>query len=413
MKTKPIFFFVWLLLIVIALNLPSHAQLVIGQYKNEAPLRTWNNFGILNGVSTGLGGILFSTAKDCSTALSNPALLNRLPKINISANYSFSAARLYKYGLINTGALFSSDKASVGVHSFDFAGISYRLKNWAVCLNYSILESYRRPDAAYEYSSREIPYYSLDFSQKGHLNNLNLSIAKNIFDFLSIGIGCNYAFGTLNREMNENWYYSDIYITDKKNHNFKAFFINGGISLDVTEKLGLSAVFRTPFVKKSDSQSTLHYYSPSGDTDIKIEATSESQYKQPFIAGFGLFYQFSDKFKAASEISFFNWSTYSVDFFGEQLDREFRDIVTIKVGVEYMFSEIILKEKANIPVRAGIIYDPQPMNKIRSNYYYLSVGIGYHWKFIHFDLGTLLGMEKGSGDSLLASRIAFSTSLFL
>ena len=86
--TRALSYCLLVLAILIALPVASPAQLVIGQYEDEAPLRTWNSFGLALASSLGRGETMFALADDCSAALSNPALLADLPRLTLSFNGS-------------------------------------------------------------------------------------------------------------------------------------------------------------------------------------------------------------------------------------------------------------------------------------------------------------------------------------
>ena len=391
----------------------SWPQMVLGQYEDEAPLRTWNTFGITTAASLGMGETQFTLGSDCTVSLTNPALLTRLPRITFTVNSSFNTAQLYRYSIVNTGPLYARENLSLGLYAFDFAGASIRLKNWTLALSIALVESYDRPlaDDVYDPSGRVL--YRLRVDQEGNLKNINFSIARKVFGGLSIGIGLNYAYGLLQRDINEQWITSSIAITDSKSHKFKGFYINGGFVWELTDKIDVAAVFRTPYVKKSDSESLLRYLSTGGDTDIIIKASSRDEYKQPFVAGIGVSYKFSPKFRAASDFTFHNWSKYKVNYFEEELERNLKDIIKVGAGIEHSSSRRIFGQEVNIPLRAGLIYDPQPMKEPNSSYFYISLGTGVHWRKFLLDGGVLLGKESGSGNSLSASKVALSLSFRL
>jgi hypothetical protein len=66
---------------------PVSAQLVLGQYEDEAPLGTWNIFGAPSAPSVGLG-VSFVRATDPSISLTTPALLAGLPRFSIALSGS-------------------------------------------------------------------------------------------------------------------------------------------------------------------------------------------------------------------------------------------------------------------------------------------------------------------------------------
>ena len=81
----------------------ASAQLVVGQYEDEAPLGTWNSFGAPSAPSVGLGGTQFAWAWDVSASLANPALLLSLPQLAASLSGSYGTASMFRYALVNTG----------------------------------------------------------------------------------------------------------------------------------------------------------------------------------------------------------------------------------------------------------------------------------------------------------------------
>jgi hypothetical protein len=314
---------------------------------------------------------------------------------------------------VNTGPLYTSENLSLSVIAFDFAGASIRLKNWTFALSIGLIESYHRPRTGDVYEPAGRILYLLRVDQEGNLKNINFSIARKLFGGLSVGIGLNYAYGLLKKDINEQWDTSSIAITDSKSHKFQGFYINGGLVWELADKIEVAAVFRMPYVKKSKSESFLSYLSPGGDTEIIIEASSRDEYKQPFVAGIGVSYKFSPKFRAVSDFTFYNWSKYRVNYFEEELERDFKDIIKIGAGIEHSSSRRVFGQEVNIPLRAGLIYDPQPMKEPNSAYFYLSLGSGIHWGKFLFDGAVILGRESGSGNSLTASKVALSFSFRL
>ncbi len=410
MRTRRLGLFVLFPLILVFLPKASLSQMIVGQYEDEAPLRTWNSFGLQTAPSLAMGETQYTTATDSAVSLSNPALLTALPRITFTLNSSINSASLFRYASINTGPFYSEENSILSIISFDFVGATIRLKNWTFALSMALLESYARPSAYLSYST-----YTFTLEQSGNLRNINLSIARKVLNNLSVGIGLNYSFGYLEKEHEEEFSSPSHTISDRKYHEFQSLYVNGGLVFDVTKSLKVAAVFRTPFVKKSDSESLYRFFSSVADTDIRIEASESSEYKQPFVAGLGVSFQFSPKLKAASDFTFFRWSRYSIIYFGEEgeLERNFKDIIKIGAGVEYMTSLRLFGAGINAPLRLGFSYDPQPMVEPNSSYTYFTFGTGLHWGKLHIDAGMLLGEERGSGDSLSGKKFTLSLSFRL
>ncbi len=388
-------------------------QMTVGQYEDEAPLRTWNTFGFSTAPSLAMGETRFTMASDCSASLSNPALLTGLPQFALILNSSLDTASLFKYSMVNTGVLYTDGNSSLGLLAFDFTGISLRIKDWAFALSIALVENYHRPSVDLSsYTSGGNIARTFVFDQDGHLKNINFSVARKVFGRLSAGVGLNYAYGFLEKDYEDDWIISNFTISDRKYHEFESFYINGGLVLDLTQKIKVAAVFRTPFLKKADSESLYRYYSSSTETEIRTEASEPSEYKQPLVAGLGISCTFSPKLRAASDLTFYNWSHYSIVYFGEagEQERDFKDILKIGVGLEYLSSLNIFGQQAEVPFRAGVSYDPQPMKEPDSAYLYFSLGTGIHWKRISLDMGMLIGGESGSGNSLRAKKVTLSLS---
>jgi len=131
------------------------------------------------------------------------------------------------------------------------------------------------------------------------------------------------------------------------------------------------------------------------------------------VIGVGLSYQFSPELRIASDFSFFNWAKYKVTYFEEEIDRNFKDIIKIGAGIEYLSALKIFNQEVEIPFRAGMIYDPQPMIEPSSSYLLFSFGSGIHWGKFLLDIGAFVGKESGSGDSLSAQKVILSLSFLM
>ena len=389
------------------------AQLVLGQYEDEAPLRTWNIFGFQTASSLGRADTSFAFASDSSAALTNPALLLSLPGFTATFNGTASSASLYKFSIINTGVLSTRDNLSLNLYALDFAGISFNSRGWAVGLNVYLSEIYDRPRPSYEYYYSGELAYSLEFRQTGFLRNFSLALARNISDRIQAGLGLTVFSGELAREIKEDWLASRISISDTKKQEFSGVYLTAGILVRVTEKLDLALVGRTAHRKKAPATSELVYDSPSGGTNIRIAGEATNTYQQPLVAGLGANYRFSPRLAAAADVSFFNWASYHVRYFDEELRRDFRNTIKASLAAEYTAPVRLFKKEAAIPVRVGVGYDSQPMKEPRCAYTYFSAGAGLSWSIVRLDFGASFGRESGSGNSLTARRLALSLTMKL
>ena len=393
------------------LLLPSSGwtQVVIGQYVDEAPIRTWNNIGVLTASAVGLGGTQFTLAQDSSVALTNPALLSRLHKFTVSLNGSFTRATFLKYSLINTGAVTSTGAIDVGVIALDYAGASVRFRRFTVALSYGLLEYYYRPGVRVESNYEGNLYHTLEFNQDGALRTINFALAYKISDRLSAGIGANFIKGVFDKSVEERNYVTEITQEDKDSSDYSGFYVNGGIVYDMSDRVTLAAMIRTPYTKKAVSESLIRY--ESHYREIMTEAKAEDNtYKQPLVIGVGANYKFSDSFVVVSDLTYFDWSSYAVKYYEEELDRDFRDVVKVSAGAEYWGNFQLFGKDWRYPLRLGFNYDPQPMKDPSIHYLYLSVGTGIRVGRFSVDLSGMFGKEYGSGDNLGAQKVVFTMS---
>lgn len=395
------------------LSTPALAQLTIGQYEDEAPFRTWNTFGIPSASAVGIGETQFAIVADSSATVVNPARLTALSPFSVTLSGSYTTASFDKYAVVNTGVLFTEGNSSIGLYALDFAGVTLNYKGWALGISVGLFENYERPLQNPDYVESGEVLYSFEFQQTGLLRNFNISIAREFGGWLSFGIGVNYVYGSMEKEIVENMSYSGVTISDRKIHDFNGIYVNGGLTADISDKLTVAAVFRTPYTKNADSESKLRYDSPPGNTDIRIEAAAKNKYEQPFVLGIGVDYRFTPKLRVASDVSFFNWSSYSITYFDEEFKREFKNIIKVSGGLEYMGSIRLFQQDFQVPFRAGLSYDPQPVEEPNTHYMYYTLGFGLYWKGLHLDAGAMFGSEKGSGRNLYGRKFSICLSYFL
>lgn len=387
---------------------------MIGQYVDEAPVRTWNNIGVLTAPAIGLGETQFTLTResgdsgDSSVALTNPALLSRLPKFTVSLSGSFTRATFLKYSLINTGAVTSNGNIYVAIVALDYMGASVRYKEFTLALSFGILEYYYRPGVRVENESEGQLYHTLEFNQEGALGTINFSLAYKINDRLSAGLGANFVRGTLEKSVDERYHISDITQEDKDSSDYSGFYVNGGVVFDVSDRVTVAAIFRTPYTKKAESESLIRY--ESRYVEIRTEAEAENTYKQPLVIGVGSNYKLSENFVVASDLTYFDWSSYAVTYFEEELDRDFRDIVKVSAGAEYWGAFQFFGKEWRFPLRLGFNYDPQPMKDPNIHYLYVSMGTGFRVGRFSLDLSGMFGKEYGSGDSLNAQKVVLTLS---
>lgn len=389
----------------LALCGPAAAQLILGQYADEAPVGTWNILGAPSAPASALGGTQFARAWDVSATLANPALLVKLPRTLGSFSASYGVSSMYRYAMINTGVVSSQSNLSVGVLGVDHAGFAFRAGGWSFALAAAAPESYARPGIVVQDGG-----YQLTFDQSGFLRVFQAGVARRLSSRVSVGLGLNYADGRLDRTTVEQT--SDILriltITDDKHETYRGVYVSGGVTWEASAKLTAAAVVRSAYVKKGPATSLLRYEVPVSGTDLRIEAEAENSYHEPWVVGLGLAFRPAPAWNVTAETAWFGWSRYRGTYFDEPLDRTFRDVVKGGLGVEYRAPTSVSGRPAAIPLRLGVSFDPQPMTDVHSTYLALTFGTGLELARFAIDLAASFGRENGSGRGLKSGRVVLS-----
>jgi hypothetical protein len=412
-KEKRVILCILILGSLLGLLQDMRSQMVIGQYEDEAPIQTWNTYGIQTAPSLGRGGTGFTLASDSSSSLLNPALLTGLEKLSICFSGGYNRASFYRYSILNTGILISALNQKIGIYSGDYIGIAGKISNWALAISLSHHENFGRPALLLKQTSGNILYYTLGFEQKGTLVNANFSLARKISEKISIGVGLNVLRGKHERSIEEEWIVSNRSISDRKSLRLNGFFVNGGIIWNPSKELALAAVFQAPYKRRADGESLYRFEAPNSNTDIQIDGSGECSFQQPMVLGLGLNFKISRDVLLAADVSYFNWNQYEVKYFEESLLRDFKNIIKLNTGIEMTTEYTFLGKDISSPLRLGFIYDPQPMRTPGSYYLGLSLGMGIKFKTVFADFAYFLGRESGSGNDLSAKKILFTISFHM
>ncbi len=395
----------FLLFASLALVLPLRAQLVPGQYEDEAPLGTWNLFGPFSAQALGRGTWGFAQQGDVSAALANPALLTSLPKYAVTATGSYAWASLFRYSLVNTGVVVSRGNLAAGRFGLDEGAVSVRWGRFALAASAGLAEDYGRPGVFVGDESN-----GLRVTQAGLLREFGLGAGAEIGGGLAVGVGVRFVDGRLDREVVETSDAAEgsITITDEKHEEFRGLYVTGGLSWQASSHVSAALVVRAPYSRKAEASSLLRYQAPAAGTDIRTDATAENTYRQPWVAGAGVCARLSPTLSLVADAAWFGWSRYAVTYFDEPLARRFKDTVKAGVGLTKVLAGRLFGSPAAFPLSLGLSFDPQPMRDPRSSYLGFSAGTGLRVGSFSVDAAVFYGRESGSGNSLRTARAALT-----
>jgi hypothetical protein len=241
----------------------------------------------------------------------------------------------------------------------------------------------------------------VSFQQDGYQRNTNLSFSYIFSNSIAAGVGLNLVSGNLDRTLEDYFaYLDDLVISDIRSQTFSGFYVNAGITIDVSPAIRLAAAVRSPYEKKAEGESLSRYHIAELGTDIQIKSEEDSRYRQPMMAAAGVNLQITPQFRADANVAFFNWDHYEVDYFGLGQVRDFKNILQAGINIEYNGAMSLFGRDFEIPVWTGFLYDPQPMQSPSSFYTSILFGSGIRSGGIYMHFNTQIGSEHGSGDSL-------------
>jgi len=402
----------WLMLFLLLFPCLSPAQMIIGQYEEEAPLRTWNITGFIPASGIGRAEIMTIVADSPAVAFNNPSLIASLPRVSFYFNGSINRASLLRFGPVNTGVLKSSQNLWIRTVALDGAGLALKAGNWALSFGAAITEYYDRPSVLAESVSGGKTNYKINFSQEGFLRSYNLALARKLGQKLTIGLALNLSQGHMERKTEESWPLSQISIQDKKDGSLKDQYVRFGLMADITRSFKIAFALEPAHRLEKESHSFLEYSAATTGTKIMIEDRASDFIQKPFQLSLAGSYFLNQQWLVCAEVTFFNWSKYKLTWFSEQETRNFRDVFRLALAAENLTSFRLFHQSFSLTTRLGLLVDPQPMKAPRSTYYSLGSGFSLGWKWFRLDFGASWGKEKGSGSSLQSFRSALALNSF-
>jgi hypothetical protein len=184
--------------------------------------------------------------------------------------------------------------------------------------------------------------------------------------------------------------------------------LTSGLIFRPTAKLSLAVVTRSPYRKKAEGTSLYQFENAATFTDIRIESSASSRFDQPLIVGAGAGYSPQKNLRYSFNISYFNWSRYSVEYFEEKRIRDFRNSLKVYGGVEFLKDLRLFGRIVDAPFRVGFSYDPQPQKAPSYRYLYLTFSSGVDFGKLSTEIAIKLCTERSSGENLGGQHLALS-----
>ena len=374
----------------------------------------------------GMGGAFIAVADDATAASWNPGGLTQLetPEVSVVGAY-FYRTEDNTFGT-NPEA---SGEQSVSEARLNYLSASYPFtvfdRNMVVSLNYQNLYDFNREWCfPFSRSSETLSEDEhIDYQQSGTLSAYGLAYAIQLTPEISFGFTLNlwedgiYKNGWV-QEVQSNGtgnFYGKPFVSgsySRDEYSFSGFNANLGILWNITSRLTLGAVYKTPFT--ADLERNLQSSSYIDFPDFPyIDSKGTTRYRDdgkldmPMSYGIGVACRFSDQFTLAADFYRTEWGDYAhEDSKGNKtcpitgLPESESDVDAthqVRIGAEYLF----IKQSYVIPFRGGVFYDPAPAQGSPDAYFGFSVGSGIAYGWFVFDLAYQYRFGNNVGGSIL------------
>ncbi len=349
----------------------------------------------------GMGGAFIAIADDATSASWNPGGLIQLERPEVAG----VGAYFYRSEDLSFGTNPEGDGSqSVDMSKVNYASASYPFTLWdynmIVSLNYQNLYDFTRDwEFPLNIDTESLTAnQNIGFESEGQLGAIGLAYCTQITPRLSLGFTLNFWEDSLYENEWETRVYQNgagffsgypvnyTYRSFDK-YNFDGFNANLGFMWNITDKITLGGVFKTPFdadLRHKNTTTTTQTFptAPESDTSTSTSFSVDETLDMPMSYGIGFAYRFSDAFSMSADVYRTQWDDFeqkdangnrTSPVNGKPIHESGIDATTqVRLGAEYL----IIEPKYLVPVRAGLFYDPAPAEGSPDDFYGVTVGTG-------------------------------------
>ncbi|MDY0038815.1 MAG: outer membrane protein transport protein [Desulforhabdus sp.] len=365
----------------------------------------------------GMGGAFIAVADDATAASWNPGGLVQLERPELSVvGAGFLRTEDLTFGAV--GANFADQSVSSAALNYLSFAYPFTLlqRNMIVSINYQQLFDFSRSWKLKWMDGQD--QWSWDLEQTGSLYAYGLAYSVQIVPQLSFGFTLNlwedglYSSAWEQRntmslstvDPGGNPFDAQVARTDR--YSFSGFNANIGLLWNITDKLTLGAVFKTPFTADLDHTVKEEARADTYAQDV-ASSSADQQLDMPMSYGLGVAYRFSDKFTLSADLYRTEWQDFILTnadgveispVSGLPVDESDIDpTMQVRLGAEYL----IIRPKYVIPLRMGFFYDPAPAEKSPDDFFGVTFGSGIGIGRFMFDFAYQYRFGRDVGGSIL------------
>lgn len=370
----------------------------------------------------GMGGAFIAIADDATAASWNPAglLKLKLPEISIVG----AAVHRIEDNAFGTSPDSSGDQ-KISKTGFNYISASYPFhwlnRNMVVSINYQKLYDFTREwEFQHSGESKGVRIHqTVDFGQGGNLYAIGLAYGIQATPQLSFGV-------TLN--IWNDWIFRNRW--EEKTHqkgsgsfagneftfetcSFSRYSLEG-INFNIgllwrsfNDRFSFGAVFKSPLHADIHHEHDSFSIQPGFGESGNVSYLTEEKLKMPLSYGIGAAYRITDDFTISADLYRTEWSRFlRKDSDGNETspvtglspdESGIRPTHQVRIGGEYL----IIRSNYEIPVCAGVFYDPAPAQGSPDDYFGFSIGSGFRFRQFHFDMAYQYRFGNDVGSTIL------------
>ncbi len=375
--------------------------------------------------AAGMGGAFIGMADDATAASWNPAGLIQLelPEVSVVGDYFFRREDTTYEAFPDAAGPHSVSEFDINYFSAAYPFTLFN-RNMVVSLNYQRLYDFDRSvELDYLYEPEGLPFTakeSIRYDQSGSFSALSPAFAIQILPRFSLGLTINFWDHGLTdsqweseHKISGNGDFSgfsfDYATTQNESYNTKGTDMapldifgwenvnaNLGLMWNVSNKLSLSAVFKTPFVAqlKHDFRWESEMEFPAVPLMNVSDKTTFSELvylDMPGSVGAGLACRINDSLTLDLDVYHTMWDDHVLrDSAGNEFnpipgqlkaDSKVDGTTQVRAGCEYL----IIGATLVFPIRGGLFYDPEPSENHPDDFWGMGIGSGIAYKNMVYD----------------------------
>jgi long-subunit fatty acid transport protein len=366
----------------------------------------------------GMGGAFIAVADDATAASWNPGGLVQLERPEVSVVGEASHLR-EKNSSGNHPEV--SGRQSVSGAGLNYLSATYPFTlfshNMVVSLSYQHLYDFSRQwNLNILNKDLQVAY---DYDANGGLYAYGISYSVQVIPELSFGFTLNLWQDGIYRNGWETVMATPIRfslwtanLVQKDRYSFTGFNANLGMLWNVTDKLTMGAVFKTPFTADLEHKRTIGLQMFLNEPWQAISSSEESKttsesLDMPMSYGIGLAYRLSDRLTLSADLNRTEWQDFVLtDATGRRISpitnkvpksSDIDPTMQFHLGAEYL----LIQPKYTVPLRAGFFYDPAPAQGSPDDYYGFSLGTGIGVGRFIFDVAYVYRFGRDVGATLV------------